>query len=138
MTESNKINVIYEDLTPDTISSSFGNGSVQAGNYDRNHWWAEVRCLEGKFFPSGKFLHAVRDTKMTFGQASSKCNQLGMNLILPETATENSIVNEYLSGNGFYLRKSLAVVLTTPTILCGIRDERKYSTSESGSEVQHV
>ena len=119
MTKSNKINVIYEDLTPDTISSSFGNGSVQAGNYDRNHWWAEVRCLEGKFFPSGKFLHAVRDTKMTFGQASSKCNQLGMNLILPETATENSIINEYLSGNGFYLRKSLAVVttpVTTPVV----------------------
>ena len=111
MTESNKINVIYEDLTPDFVLNSFGNETVRSSNYDINNWWAEVRCLEGTFFPSGKFLHAVRDTKMSFGQAASKCDQLGMTLILPETATENAIINEYLSGNGFYLRKSLAVRL---------------------------
>ena len=111
MTERNKINVIYEDLTPDFVFNT-----VRSSNYDVNMWWAEVRCLEGTFFPSGKFLHAVRDTKMTFGQASNKCEQLGLTSILPETAAENTILNEYLSGKGFYLRERLAVALTTYNI----------------------
>ena len=124
MTERNKINVIYEDLTALYVPNVYGNETVKSSQWEMNHWWAEVRCLEGTFFPSGKFLHAVRDTKMTFGQASNKCEQLGLTSILPETAAENTILNEYLSGKGFYLRESLAVAY--PCSLCACCPSTKH------------
>ena len=102
MTDSNKINVVYEDLTPDYFQQ--GNYSGLNTQFETNTWWAEVRCYDGIFLPSGKFLHAVPDKKTTYGQAASQCERLGLTLVLPETASENEIINEYLSGNGFYLR----------------------------------
>ena len=102
MTESNILNIVYEDLTPDFYQP--GNDSASNLQFDVNHWWAEVQCLDGIFLPSGKFVHAVPDVKMTYNEASSMCDKLGLDLVLPETARENTYINEYLSGNGFYLR----------------------------------
>ena len=59
MTERNKINVIYEDLTPDLVKTD--NGSFFNIQYDLNSWMVEIRCLEGFFVPSGKFVHAERE-----------------------------------------------------------------------------
>ena len=80
-----------------TSQISFGN----AGTYIDVHF----RCLSGSILESGKFI-LFKKTKMKFSEAEEFCDNLGLQLPIPESIAEASFFIDSLISKSDWMKKN--------------------------------